>query len=102
MRRLFPLLLGRIYTRLMDAATLNALIEELESIEKDAGIRQVLQAGTRIVQGAGAKANQMALKGVSKMHRIPGGSTVLNHVLNPGNTPDLAHSFANATKFLGG
>lgn len=99
---LFPQPLARFYTRIMQAATLNAFLEELQAIEKDAGIKDVLMAGTNAVRRVHGGANQLALKGMAKAHRIPGGQTVLKHIMDPGNAPDLAQSFGNAMRFLGG
>lgn len=100
--RLFPRLINRLYTHIVDAPTLNSFLEELDAIEKDAGLRYAIKAGTSVIRGAGAAANKAALKGLAKVQRFPGGSTVLHHVLNPGNTPDLAQSLGNAARFLGG
>lgn len=101
MRR-FPSLLLRIYTETMEATTFNALLSELQAIEKEAGVRDALKAGTRAVRGAGMRANELALKGISKAHRIPGAQAVIRHILDPGNTPDIAQSLASASKLLGG
>lgn len=99
---LFPPPLARFYSRFMEPSTLNGFFDELLAIEKDAGIREALMAGTKAVKQVGGKANQLALKGVAAAHRFPGGTSVMNHILNPNNAPDLAQSFGTAARFLGG
>jgi len=86
----------------MHAATYAAFLNELQGIEKDAGVRDVLKAGTKVVKALPDRASTAALKGLSKVHQVPGGKHAVNYVLDPQNTQDVAMSISNLSRFFKG
>lgn len=83
------------YLGAMHVATYEAFLDELSQIEKDAGIKDIFTAGTRALKTGVNAANTASLRGLAKVHSHPIGKHVVNHLMDPGNTPDIARSLSN-------
>lgn len=81
----------------MNAETLDAMFDELSSIEKEASIKNVMKAVGGLKK-APAKAKDLVRKATVNKHV----QKAVEYATNPLNTADFAHGIANvASRFTG-
>lgn len=86
-----------MYVGGMKAETLNAMFDELASIEKEANIRNVMKAFEGIKK-APQKTKDLVRKATTNKHV----QKAVEYATNPLNTADFAHGIANvASRFTG-
>jgi len=81
----------------MHVAAITAFVDEVLEIQKEAGLRDALKKGTKLVSKAGARASEAVMK--ANAHPI--GKHIVNYVQNPSNQTDMAMTLSNVSRFLG-
>lgn len=90
----------------MDLKHLTPLLPAFVSeLEKDAGIKDDLKAGTTKVltalKSAPKKAGELTNKAVVKARSTPGVGKAIEMATDPLNTPDIGHTVSNLARLLG-
>jgi hypothetical protein len=80
----------------MNHITFRSLLEELESIEKNAGIKDVVKALGNTKNRIADKAKALTLKAGTH----PKVRKMVEYATDPSNVADLSHSIANITSRL--
>lgn len=77
----------------------------LDELEKDAGIKDDLKAGTKKVltalRSVPSTANKAALKAAVRAQSAPVVGKAIEMARDPLNTPDIGHAIGNLAKMMG-
>lgn len=86
----------------MNPITVKAFSEELASIfgvEKDAGLREVMQGGTQLLRRGSQLGDRAAVGGLRRLNKVPGiGPHLVNHLLT---SPDPTEIGSIAKSVIG-
>ena len=80
----------------VNETAINAFFDELEAIEKDAGLKDLMKG----LKARSKKTSELAKKLGVRTSTHPHVQKVLKYIQDPMNTADLAQSLSNLSRFV--